>query len=162
MPANSTNPLPPVSEDLRALLLQAAGFAQAQQYDRAEATYMALLERAPNFAIARFQLGLLQFTGARPAVASLTWKPLDRLDDSHPLKLFKQGFEHLALDQFDAALGKLQEGIARNAENEPLNRDMAMVIERIRQVDRPKPSSEGEVAGAADDHFLVSTYRKLN
>ena len=45
-----------VPQDARALLLQAGAYAQAQDYDRAEATYIAALQRAPDLAIARFQL----------------------------------------------------------------------------------------------------------
>ncbi len=155
---------PPAAE-ARALLLQAAAFAQAQDYDRAEATYLALLEQAPDWDIARFQLGLLQFTSARPAVAAATWRRLDRLADGHPLKLFKAGFEKLARDEFDAAIDAFKQGIACNVENAPLNRDMAMVIERVSQVISPKSGKEepsGEAPSLPTDHILVATYGKLN
>lgn len=164
LPRPQTASLPP--SEVRALLLQAGALAQAQDYDRAEATYIAVLERAPDWDIARFQLGLLQFTSGRPAVAATTWRALDRLDDGHPLKLFKAGFEFLARDAFAAAIDAFERGIARNTENIPLNRDMAMVIDRIRQTvpaaAPPNEPADGDIAGAADDHFLVGAYRNLN
>lgn len=46
--------------DPRPLLLVAAAHAQAGQSDQAEAAYIAALQRTPQLAIARFQLGLLQ------------------------------------------------------------------------------------------------------
>lgn len=154
------------SPESRRLLLQAAAFAQAQDYDRAEATYLALLEQAPDWDIARFQLGLLQFTSGRPAVAAATWRRLDRLDDAHPLKLFKAGFEQLARDEFAVAIDSFERGIAQNTENAPLNRDMAMVVERIRQqalpADTPGERGEAEAVSPSDDHILVSVYRTLN
>jgi len=172
-----------VSEDPKTLLLQAGAYAQAQDYDCAEATYIAALQRAPDLAIARFQLGLLQFTSARPAVASTTWRALDRLDDRHPLKLFKTAFECLARDEFDSAIHWLHEGIAHNSENQPLNRDMQMVIDRVGELhlgsgtkntpgaDAAASEAASRAEGGRDEdvpdpetqaHFLVSTYRNLN
>jgi tetratricopeptide (TPR) repeat protein len=164
LPRPQTATLPP--PETRALLLQAGALAQAQDYDRAEATYIAVLEQAPDWDIARFQLGLLQFTGGRPTVAATTWRALDRLDDGHPLKLFKAGFEYLARDAFAAAIDAFERGIALNTENMPLNRDIAMVIDRIRQtVPTAVPPSErtdGDTTATPADHFLVSNYRNLN
>jgi len=171
------------SEDPRAVPLRASAYAQAQDYDRAEAAYIATLRRAPDLAIARFQLGLLQFTSARPSVASTTRQRLDQLEDRHPLKLFKLAFECLARDQFEGAVHGLQAGIAANTENLPLNRDMQMVIDRIRELGleiSSKPadtaaiqttdeasiaSKDGEdtaIDRESQAHFLVSTYRNLN
>jgi hypothetical protein len=151
--------------DARPLLLLAAEFVQAHDLDRAEATYVGALQRAPQFWIARFQLGLLQFTSARPAIAFVTWAPLDALEASHPLRLFKRAFECLADDAFEQATQLLHMGIAANTANPPLNQDMAMVIERIAQVQsrgkQPTPASEA-AEPPADTHFLVSSYRNIH
>lgn len=151
--------------DSRPLVLLAAEFAQGRDMDRAEAAYVAALQRAPDFWIARFQLGLLQFTSARPAVAFVTWAPLDSLDGSHPLRLFKRAFECLAADGFDRATELLRMGIAANTDNPPLNHDMRMLIERIaqQQAGGNQPARPNEPAEPlADAHFLVSTYRNLH
>jgi tetratricopeptide (TPR) repeat protein len=170
-PANPDAPQPAAAAGNHpsSLLLQAAAYAEAQDYDRAEAVYIAALEQAPDLAIARFQLGLLQLSSARPAVASGTWARLDRLDDRHPLKLFKRALECLALNEFDAAVRGLEQGIAANPENPALNRDMQRVIERVRQMRAGGKAAPvaGDTAdavpeSASEAHFLVSAYRNLN
>lgn len=151
--------------DARPLLLLAAEFMEQRDTDRAEAAYTAALQRAPNFWIARFQLGLLQFTSARPAMAMTTWAPLETLDDAHPLRLFKRAFECLAADSFDQATELLRLGIAANSENQPLNHDMQLLIERIAQLQpsgNPAARPDEAAEPVADAHFLVSTYRNLH
>lgn len=142
--------------DARPLLLLAAEFMEQREVDRAEAAYTAALMRAPDFAIARFQLGLLQFTGGRPNVALVTWSPLDQLPADDPLRLFKRGLERLAADDFDGARALLREGMAHNRSNAPLNRDMEMLVARI---DAAQPA--GAQAGTGS-HFLVSTYTRAH
>ena len=152
--------------DARPLLLLAAEFAQAREYDRAEAVYVAALQRAPQFTIARFQLGLLQFTSGRPAVATVTWAPLDELPEDDPLRLFKQAFECLKRDDFAGADALLKRGIANNTQNPPLNRDMQMMLERLaaqQQKPAEAPAAPGAEAEApATAHFLVSAYKNLH
>ena len=156
-------------QDPRPLLLLAGTYATAQDMDRAEASYISALALAPDFAIARFQLGLLQFTSGRSAVAFTTWAPLRGLEASHPLRLFSEAFGAIARDDFKEALLLLREGMAQNVDNPPLNEDMARLIERLRQAglvvpadaapgeqnhpmeDKPEPSS--------DSHFLLSAYK---
>lgn len=117
--------------DPRPLLLMAAEYINLQRVDQAEGAYILALQRAPGFGIARFQLGLLQFTSGRPAAAMATWAPLEALPESDPLLLFKRGLELLGRDQFQDAQRWLLAGIGANTVNEPLNRDMRMVIDRM-------------------------------
>lgn len=154
--------------DPRPLLLMAGGLASSGNYDAAEGAYTLALQRAPDFALARFQLGLLQLTGARPGAAFATWAPLERLPDADPLRLFKRAFEALAADRVDEARDLFAKGIDENKANEPLNRDMRMVIERIEKLRSPPgdapgtpgPTATSEPGGAS--HFLVSTYSGKN
>jgi tetratricopeptide (TPR) repeat protein len=148
--------------DARPLLLLAAEFAENRDMDRAEAAYAAALQRAPDFWIARFQLGLLQFTSARPAVARVTWAPLDSLEEQHPLRLFKRAFEQLAEDDFEGARDLLHEGIAANSANPPLNRDMERLLERIARQEQGNPAEHDAPQGMTDAHFLVSAYKSLH
>lgn len=160
--------------DPRPLLLLAGFFAESRDMDRAEASYLAALQRDPDFAIARFQLGLLQFTSARPAVALATWAPLKKLPELNALRLFSQAFACLAEDRFDDALRLLREGIGQNSENPPLNQDMAMLIDRLVQAklvseDAETPEGSHLRAEGPEDvkssvsevqaHFLLSAYR---
>lgn len=150
-------------DDPRLLLLLAAELVHAQEIDRAEAAYTAALQLAPDFAIARFQLGLLQFTSARPAVAMATWAPLEALGEDHPLRLFKNGLELLGQDRFAEARQWLERGIAKNAENPALNRDMRMVLDRMATLapeGRPPGAAEPPDPGDGQGHVLISSYRK--
>lgn len=146
--------------DPRLLLLLGAELVHARELDRAEAAYTAALNLAPDFAIARFQLGLLQFTSARPAVAMATWSLLEKLDEDHPLRLFKTGLEALGQDRFAEARTWLERGIAQNKDNPALNRDMRLVLDRIAALGPAAGGPGGE--GAAEPgqaHVLISSYK---
>lgn len=149
--------------DARVLLLLAGARMHAQEVDGAEAAYIAALQVAPEFHIARFQLGLLQLTSARPAAALSTWAPLQALSEEHPLRTFASGLTCLARDEFAEARRLLELGIARNLDNAPLNRDMRMVLERMPDLGggggTPGTEPAPEAAPAASTHFLVSSYR---
>jgi len=159
------------SLDPRPLLLIAAQYAQAGQMDAAEASYIAALQRSPGFAIARFQLGLLQFSSGRPAAAFATWAPLNALEENHPLRLFKTGLEFLAEDKFQEAEHWLRRGTECNKENAPLNHDMQLFLteigrlqtqEPMRSQATPSKSDAAENVASDDKHFLVSAYRNLH
>ena len=113
---------------------------------------------APDFAIARFQLGFFQLTSGEANNAVATWAPLERLEDGHYLKLFVEGLRHLIADDFDAAFRLLARGMEANTENPPLNRDMQLLIDRCRQVGAVKEAKpEAEVAeGEGDSEESVS------
>lgn len=145
--------------DPRLLLLLGAELVHAKQLDRAEAAYTAALNLAPDFAIARFQLGLLQFTSARPAVAMATWSLLERLDENHPLRLFKMGLEALGQDRFAEARQWLERGIASNKENPALNRDMRLVLDRIAALGPAAGQGERPAGAGGEHHVLISSYK---
>lgn len=92
------------------------------------------VELAPDFALARFQLGFFQLTSGEATDALGTWGPLALLPDGHYLRLFVGGLTHLIRDDFQDALSQLEAGIASNAENPPLNNDMGLIVEQIRQL----------------------------
>jgi tetratricopeptide (TPR) repeat protein len=134
--------------------LLGAEYAGRGLYDQAIQRMRAALERKPELAAARFQLGLLQLTMARVEDATSTWGFLDLLPANHPLLLFKTGLLHLVRDEFESAAAALRAGMARNTENAPLNRDMQLVLERVAAA-----QSRGAAAEASGQHFLVSAYR---
>ena len=139
-------------ENLTQVLLLAAEAADRGDTDRAEALYATAVLAAPQFAIARFQLGLLQMTAGRTAVALLTWQPLDALPAEDPLRLFKQAFERLSADDLGGADALLERGIAANTTNVPLNDDMARLRQRIADAQ----------SAAGDSHVLLAGYGRLN
>jgi cytochrome c-type biogenesis protein CcmH/NrfG len=143
--------------DPRPLALMAAEHAQAKAYDEAEAAFVGALRRDPEYAPARFQLGLLQLSSGRPAAARMTWDPLAALPEGDPYRTFATGLNHLAQDRFTEAAQWLRAGIAANTVNPALNRDMQRFLERIAP-DGPPPDN-GTDAETAGEHFLVSAYR---
>jgi tetratricopeptide (TPR) repeat protein len=150
------------SSDARPLLLLAAELMHIGKADAAEAAYTLALQRDPRFAIARFQLGLLQFIGGRPAVASITWAALDALDSNDPLRLFKQGLECLARDDLAQAQSLLKRGIDANTTNAPLNRDMENILKQLALRTAGKTNTDADTAATAteDEHILLSAYRR--
>lgn len=103
------------------------------------------VEMAPDFAIARFQLGFFQLTSGEAADALSTWGPLALLADDHYLRKFVAGLVHLIRDEFEPAVALLREGIAANGENPPLNRDMQLIVDqasRLMAESAPPPKEE--------------------
>jgi tetratricopeptide (TPR) repeat protein len=141
--------------------LRATNFAHAGNYELAEACYTACLTRSPDFAIARFQLGLMQVTGGRPALGQATWELLLTLPADHYLRLFAQGLMSLLGHQFDQARATLERGIALNQENLPLNGDMQGVLDRLKAGEASLGGGTGQPEpAAADVHFLIGAYRQ--
>ena len=113
------------------------------------------VELAPDFSIARFQLGFFQLTSGEAADALSTWGPLALLPEAHYLRSFVAGLTHLIRDEFDAAIDQLRRGIATNEENPPLDRDMQLIVDQVQaliatEVTDPR---EGDAASAAS--FLL-------
>jgi len=153
------------------LFLLAAQYMQARRTDQAEAAYTAVVRVAPDYSIARFQLGLLQMTDGRPATALVTWGPLDLLDKRHPLRLFKRAFELLHQDQIADACTLLRDGIGQNIDNAALGRDMQMLLGKLEaamaevaRASRPTATMMPlqSIEAEEDAHFLVSTYKSLH
>lgn len=132
--------------------------ASAGDMDAAEAAFARALLLAPDFALARYQLGLLQFTSKRASMALLTWQPLFALPPPDPLGHFVRGFEALARDDFSVALGHYREGLACNDINQALAADIQRVVEAVEHL----PREAGEPGGPepAGNHILLSGYAK--
>lgn len=146
-------------DDPRACFLLGAELAQAGSMAAAEAAFAAALVLAPGFAMARFQLGLLQFSSGRAALALVTWQPLLEGGERDALCHFVRGFGALAADRFDEALEQFERGIRLNVDNEPLNADIRAVIQRIRET-RATTSDGGQTGtDEAQVQVLISNYR---
>ena len=112
------------------------------------------VELAPDFAIARFQLGFFQLTSGEAANALSTWGPLALLPEEHYLRTFVAGLTHLIRDEFADADARLREGIAANEENPPLNRDMQLILDSIQPLlADPSKRPGGDTASATS--FLL-------
>jgi tetratricopeptide (TPR) repeat protein len=153
--------------DPRPLLLLAGEFASSGAYDQAEAAYIGALQRDPRFALASFQLGLLQYLSGRTATASASWDALSVLPPEHEYRLFQQGLELLAQNRSAEAQAALRAGIAANQSNAPLNQDMQRMLDRIAASSHAaaEPAAGAPSAAGPDantEHFLVSAYRNAN
>lgn len=116
------------------------------------------VELAPDFAIARFQLGFFQLTSGEAADALSTWGPLALLPEDHYLRLFVGGLTRLIRDEFDEAVNELRKGILANEENAPLNRDIQLIIDQATALAQQaeRPGAEGGAASAAS--FLLDQF----
>ncbi|MEK6540960.1 MAG: hypothetical protein AABZ45_02435 [Pseudomonadota bacterium] len=92
------------------------------------------VELAPDFAIARFQLGFFELTSGEPRTAEETWAPLTVLPTGHYLRHFVSGLNALIADQFVDCVAALRAGIAVNEENPALNNDMQLIIAQCNEL----------------------------
>jgi len=112
--------------------LLGAELAQRRDYEGAVLEMSAALALNPLLHVARLQLGLLHLTMAQPHHALAVLGPLEELPDDAALKHFKRGLEALIHDNFAACLDALQRGIEGNRDNAALNRDMQLIIDRVK------------------------------
>jgi len=144
-------------------LLMGAEHAKLGAVDKAEAGFANALLLEPGLVVARYQLGLLQLSSARSAMALLTWQPLLQLGESSPLPHFVLGFEALVHDQFVQARQHFEAGLMRNSDNPAMSEDIQMVLNKM---DAIAPDPDRASGGPAvektekDFHFLLSNYRQ--
>ncbi len=117
-------------EDPRLHFLYGSTLISAGRIIEAHRSLTRAVELAPDFAIARFQLGLFQLTSGEANTALATFGPLDRLPDAHYLRAFVDGLRCLIRDDFVGTIENLRRGIDLNQENAPLNKDMQIIIDQ--------------------------------
>lgn len=114
----------------------------------------------PDLHIARFQLGLFQLTSGEAENALETWGRLDRLSDGHYLREFVDGMRCLLRDDFAGTIQHLEQGIALNHENPPLNRDMTMIIERCRPLLANAGLKEESGEAASETSLILNQFTR--
>lgn len=147
------------SDDPRLHFLRGSVLASIGRPIEALSSLKRAVDLAPDFAIARFQLGFFQLTSGEAMAALTSWGPIALLPEGHYLRFFVGGLTHLIRDEFPETIARLREGIAVNAENPALNRDMQLIIDKVAeiksQVARPL-DAEGEAASATS--FLLDQF----
>lgn len=103
---------------------------------------------APDFAVARYQLGFFQLTSGEAANALDTWGRLDLLPDGHYLRKFVDGLRCLIRDDFKGAIASMRQGMALNQENPPMNNDIQLLIDRCEPL-ADKQRDDGEQTSEA-------------
>lgn len=117
------------------------------------------VDLAPEFAIARFQLGFFLLTSGEATEALSVWGPLALLAEDHYLRLFVAGLTHLIRDEFDLTVRYLREGIETNHENPPLNRDMQLLIDQVGSLTK-QPASPVKDDSMSATSFLLDQYAR--
>lgn len=121
--------------------------ASARNYEAGAAAMRRALDIAPDFALARFQLGFLQLTCGEPFAAQESWGPLHGLGQDNFLRNFVDGLCHMIRDEFPEAVAALEKGIGLNTEILPLNADMELILTEIRD----RRSGSGPVDATGDE-----------
>lgn len=142
-------------EDARLHFLLGSALIGEGRHIEAHASLSRAVALAPDFAIARFQLGLFQLTSGEAANALETWGRLDLLPDGHYLRKFVDGLRALIRDDFEGAIEGLRQGIALNQENPPLNRDMQMLIDKCLEA---LASSDEQAAATSETALILSQF----
>jgi len=141
-------------EDARLHFLRGSVLASIGRPIEAMPALKKAVQLAPEFAIARFQLGFFQLTSGEAADALATWGPLALLPGDHYLRLFVGGLTRLIRDEFEEAAELLQAGIAANQENLPLNNDMRMIAEQVAQLIKGDGDGADEESASATSLLL--------
>jgi tetratricopeptide (TPR) repeat protein len=145
--------------DAREHFLHASELASAGEVDRAETSFANAVLLAPAWSIARYQLGLLQFSSGRAAAALVTWGPLVELPDADPLSHFVRGFAALASDSFDEAKRHFHTGLACDIDNVALAGDIEKVLAQLDAV--AHAPAQAQPAAPDVPHVLLSNYGRI-
>lgn len=141
-------------EDARLHFLRGSLLAGSGRPIEAHASLSRAVALAPEFALARFQLGFFELTSGEAVRALATWEPLDTLPADHYLAHFVTGLRHLIADRFAETIAALEAGIAVNDENPPLNRDMQLIIDECAGLAERKPPAAAEEEASATSFLL--------
>jgi Flp pilus assembly protein TadD len=118
--------------DPRLHFLKGSLLAARQDFAGAQVAMRRAVDLAPDFAVARFQLGLLLLTCGEPYAAQEALGPLHALPPDHYLHLFASGLSSLVRDDFEQASELLLRGMSRNHDNPAMNRDMQLIVDQLR------------------------------
>lgn len=138
------------------------------EIEQAELAFSNAVLLSPEFPLARYQLGTLQFSAGRAASALVSWQPLLALPETDPLPHFVRGYAALAQDDFDNAVRHYEAGLGRNTENEALSGDIRKIIARITELkEAATGSTPPQATGGAgpeveteENHVLLSNYQR--
>ena len=134
--------------DPRLHFLKGSVLAGLQRYDEARGAMARAIEIAPDYALARFQLGFLDLTSGRAIDALGVWQPLGALPDDFPLRVLAEGLANLCADQFGEAVRLLRKGMALNAEHPLINGDMQLILDEIEPLAATEPGAAQPTATA--------------
>lgn len=130
--------------------------AAAGNLDAAESAFANAVLLAPGLMLARYQLGLLQFSARRAAMALVTWQPLFALDTQASLGCFVRAFAALAQDALQEALATFEAGLACDDVNVAVASDVRQVTAGVRAL----LSAQDDGSPPAKAHVLLAAYAR--
>lgn len=107
-------------------------YASLKRHDEARTQLLIAVTKAPDYHIARFQLGMMWLTAGHADEALQTWGPLEALPAQHYLNLYRAAMTALATDQLAECLQLLAQAAEANDEIEALNVEMSRFIAPVR------------------------------
>jgi Flp pilus assembly protein TadD len=137
--------------DPRLHFLQGSVLAGLQRYEEGRRAMARAVEIAPDYAVARFQLGFLDLTSGRALDAVAVWAPLMNLPDDEPLRLLAEGLMNLAEDRFSQARRLLARGMELNTAVPLINADMQLILDRIADLPDVAPTEDGSPPTPSED-----------
>ncbi len=143
--------------------LLAAQHAQMGLMDRAESGFRAVVAQAPDFPMARFQLGQLLLTKGSNVEAKRLFAPLAELPAGDALGAFARALSAAADDDAGEMIHQLQEGLACPQPVPALAMDMQRLLGRLNGAE--PIASEGATVSApiaAAPMFLSNYGRQGN
>jgi hypothetical protein len=140
------------SQEAHTLLLQGAEHAQARRLQEAENAFAAAVLADPRLHIARFQLGLLQWSAGRTGAALVTWQPLTDMPAGVDLGHFTRAFALWLALKLPEAAAEFREGIACTG-NAPLAQDMQKLLDAV-----SGQLATGQQADPQAQHVLLANY----
>lgn len=135
-------------------------YAAQGEMEKAEAAFANAVLLDPQLHIARYQLGLLQFSSGRAAAALVTWQPITELQGEQGMADFVRGFAAMAQENLDEARSHFASGLAAPDVNPAVASDIHKVIAGMDSLSKPAQSEASAAAAEPFAHVLVSTYDK--
>lgn len=130
--------------------------ASAGDMAAAEVAFANAVLLSPDFPLARYQLGLLQFSSRRAALALVTWGPLLALGPGESLGHFVRGFAALAEDRFTECAQHFASGLACADANPAVASDIRQVQQAVQGLADAVPGAPREEP--VGSHVLLAAY----
>lgn len=137
-------------DDPRLHFMRGSVLAGQKEPIAAHAAMSHAVELAPDYAIARYQLGFFELTSGEAQRALSTWGPLLMREGDDYLRIFVEGMTFMMRDEFDDAIERFEKGLALNHENDPLNTDIRLLLGEVRKLaQRSRVSGDEELSATS-------------
>ena len=140
--------------------LLAAEHAQIGMMDRAEEGFRKTVELAPDFPMARFQLGQLYLVKGDAEASKTLLAPLTQLPAGQALSCYAKGLIAAANEDASEAIAQLHAGLACEQEIPALAQDMQRVLNNLLAFSGGEPQQNTPASTSAAAPLYLSNYDK--